>query len=97
VRKIAAARCLGHLVRRWKRFRTALPTDPHHPLGLYAKRPATAPSPPGGVALQVDHPKPRGVGHRVGAAGGIELVEQRADVEFGGVNGYSEPSRDGLV
>ena len=35
--------------------------------------------------------------HRVGATGGIKLVEQRADVEFGGVNGYSEPPRNSFV
>ena len=49
------------------------------------------------AALQVDHAPPRGVCHGVGAAGGVELLEQRSDVEFGRVNGYSKLSCNGLV
>jgi len=40
---------------------------------------------------------PRRMGDGIGAADGIELVEQRAHVEFRGVDGYAEPLRDGLV
>ena len=47
--------------------------------------------------LQIDDAEPRGVRHRVGTADGVELVEQRSDVEFGGMNRNSEPSRDRLV
>jgi hypothetical protein len=36
--------------------------------------------------LQMDHPEAGGVGDDVGAPGGIELFQQRADVEFRGVN-----------
>src|SRR5882724_126566 len=46
---------------------------------------------------QIDHPTPRRVRDRVGAAGGVELVEDRADMEFGGMDRYAEPLRDGLV
>jgi hypothetical protein len=39
------------------------------------------------LVLQLDHPQPCRVRNGVGAAGGVELVEERADMEFGGVNG----------
>src|SRR5579871_104092 len=45
----------------------------------------------------MDHAAPRGVQDRVGAAGGVELFEDRADVKLGRVDGYSKPLGDGLV
>src|SRR5258708_28811913 len=46
---------------------------------------------------QLDHPAPRRMRHGVGAAGGVELVEDRGDMEFGGVDRYPEPFCDDLV
>ena len=51
----------------------------------------------GRAALQVDHAAARSVCYGVGAAGGVELFEQRSDMEFGRVNGYSKLSRNNLV
>ena len=45
----------------------------------------------------MDNAAPRGVRDGVGAAGCVKLFEQRADVEFGGVNRYSELPRNALV
>src|SRR5436305_2313559 len=38
-----------------------------------------------------------GVRHGIGAAGGVQLVQQRADVEFRGVDRYSKTFCNGLV
>src|SRR6185437_12035816 len=38
-----------------------------------------------------------GMCHRIGAAGGVELVQDRADMKFGGVDGDAELPGDGLV
>jgi len=43
------------------------------------------------------HAEPRCMGDGVGAANRVELVEQRAYVELGGVDGDAEPESDGLV
>src|SRR5262252_2431526 len=49
------------------------------------------------AALQLDHAAPCRMRHRVGAAGGVELVEDRADMKFRGMHGYAEPPGDRLV
>src|SRR6202022_5075689 len=48
-------------------------------------------------ALQMNDPASCRVRDRVGAAGGIELLQQRSDVDLRGVDRYSELLCDGLV
>src|SRR5262249_54609591 len=50
-----------------------------------------------GWRLQIDHAAARGMRNRIGATGGVELVEQRADVKLDGVHGDAELTRDHLV
>src|SRR3569833_867236 len=47
--------------------------------------------------LQIDDPPPRRMCDGICAAGGVELVEQRADVEFRGVDRNPERACDLLV
>ena len=84
------------MARLWKRFRIAPPKQAGSHRIIYQDGCNCSLAAPR-AALQVDHTNTRGVCHGIGPAGGVELVEQRADVEFGGVNGYSELSRNRLV
>jgi hypothetical protein len=38
-----------------------------------------------------------GMGDDIGAPHRIELIDQCADMEFGGVDGYAKPTRNRLV
>jgi hypothetical protein len=46
---------------------------------------------------KIKYAAPRGMRHRIGAADGVELVKQGADMEFGRVNGNIESARDLFV
>ncbi len=48
-------------------------------------------------SLQVKDAEPRGMRYSVGPAGGVELVEDLTDVEFGGMDRNVEPPSDLLV
>ena len=41
--------------------------------------------------------EPQSVGDGIGAAGGVELIDEGADMELGSVNRDPEPAGDGLV
>ena len=46
---------------------------------------------------KVDNPKSRRLGHRIGAADRIELVDDSADMELGRMDGDAEPLSNHLV
>jgi hypothetical protein len=48
-------------------------------------------------SLQVKDAEPRGMRDGVGPAGGVELVEDLTDVEFGGMDRNVEPPGDLLI
>jgi len=45
----------------------------------------------------MDHAEARSVGDSIGAAGGVELIDQGADMELGGVDRDPKPAGDCLV
>jgi hypothetical protein len=50
-----------------------------------------------GETSKIDDAEPGGMRDGVGAADRVELVEQRADMELGGVDGDAKPAGDHLV
>ena len=48
-------------------------------------------------ASKMDDPEPHSVRDRIGAAGGVELIDEGVDMELGSVNRDPEPAGDGLI